>query len=102
MSLLKSTGLRAVIDDAQELIRSVGDESEDRYSSTRARVADTLDEGKALTGATRDATWRKMQQAFESADGFVSHSPWKAAALALGVGLAVALLATLGARSARE
>ena len=73
--------LRAVIDDAEELLRATADQAGPKVQEARARAEESL----------RNAR-EHLQGAGKQLDAQVREHPWAAVGVAVGVGLIVGIL----------
>ncbi len=55
-----------------------------------------------MIGATRAAAQRNVGKAIDTADDFVTGNPWRAVAVAVGIGLTVAFIAMLSTRGGED
>ena len=86
--------LRAIIRDAEELLRATEDQVGDRIAEVRARAEESLSGAKERLrdlGGGVD----KARSAARSADKYVHENPWAAVAIAVGVGF---IIASIGRR----
>lgn len=93
---------RAVISDAEDLLNAAGGEVTDRFTQARAKLAATLEEAKSGIGTTSLGMQRKVDKAVDWADSFVSRNPWRAVAIAAGIGLTIAFVGLLLTRGGED
>lgn len=86
------TDLRALIDDAEELLRATANQAGETAMIARQKIEQSLIEGKkALTDAEKILVQR-TREAADVADDYVRDNPWSAVGIAAGVGLLLGLL----------
>lgn len=83
---------KAVVADAEELLRHAARDAGAGYNEARARLEDSLKTARAelevLEKSVRDGTRR----AARATDGYVHEHPWESVGIAAGVGLLLGLL----------
>lgn len=84
--------LRAVITDAEELLRLGADQTGAGAKEWRARIESRLADAKVRMLDLQETTAAKARAAGHAADDYVHDHPWKAIGAAAGVGLIVGLL----------
>ena len=87
--------LRAVVRDAEELLRATEGHASERVEEIRARAQDSLEGAKERLRTIGDDAEQKVRAAAHSTDDYVRENPWKAVAIAVGVGF---LIGSLGRR----
>jgi ElaB/YqjD/DUF883 family membrane-anchored ribosome-binding protein len=84
--------LRAVINDAEELLRLTADEVGEGATQVRGRIQSRLAGAKAELLHLQSLAVAKAKAAGHAADEFVHENPWKSIGIAAGVALLVGLL----------
>lgn len=79
--------LRNVVDKAEELLRSLGENGEDIAADLKDRVSSTLNAARHRIGELESSAREATTSAAETADEYVSANPWMAVAVAAAVGL---------------
>lgn len=87
--------LRAIVRDAEDLLRATEGHASERVEEIRARAQDSLEGAKERLRTIGDDAEAKVRTAARSTDTYVRENPWKAVAIAVGVGF---LIGTLGRR----
>jgi len=82
--------LKAVVSDADDLLKITADNANEKISEARAQIKDRLDAVKDRIAASEVTVAAK--HAAQTADTFVHNNPWKSIGVAAGVGLIVGLL----------
>jgi ElaB/YqjD/DUF883 family membrane-anchored ribosome-binding protein len=92
--------LNRIVDQAESLLRSLGEEGGEAAEAVRDRVTQTLHQAKARLAETAQEATVAAESLAERADSYVHRNPWQAIALAalLG-GAAVYLLQKASNRS---
>ena len=84
--------LRAVVFDAEELLKASASQSGERIEKVRAHAEETLRAARARLAESGDAVGQKARAAAQNVDALAHQQPWAAAGLAAGVGLLIGLL----------
>ena len=86
------TDLRAVIADAEDLLRSTAGEVSDSAIEARSRITLRLQQAKDNLLQLQEAALVRARAAGHAADDYVRENPWTAVGTAAGIGLVVGLL----------
>lgn len=89
-----ATDMRAVVDDAEELLRATSDQVGEKAVAARARLEERLAGARAKFDELEKSATEKAKRAAKKADGMVHEHPWKAVGVAASVGFLVGLLTT--------
>jgi ElaB/YqjD/DUF883 family membrane-anchored ribosome-binding protein len=84
--------LRAVISDAEELLRLTADEVGEGATQVRGRIQSRLAAAKAELLHLQSIAVAKAKEVGHAADEFVHENPWKSIGMAAGLALLVGLL----------
>jgi ElaB/YqjD/DUF883 family membrane-anchored ribosome-binding protein len=84
--------LKAVVDDAEELLRATASQAGERVAALRERVQENLKRAKVKLAQAEDVLVDRSKLAARAADEFVHENPWRAVGIAAGIGLIVGLL----------
>ena len=87
--------LRAIVRDAEELLHATEGHASERVEEIRARAHDSLEGAKQRLRTIGDDAEEKVRSAANATDTYVRENPWKAVAIAVGVGF---LIGSLGRR----
>ena len=79
---------RNVVTDAEELIRTVGQEGESRYADVSNRVKASVDTAKARLGELSETARVRTVDTAKATDEYVRGNPWQA----VGIGAAAGVL----------
>ena len=90
--------LNRIVDQAESLLRSLGEEGGEAAEAVRDRVTQTLHQAKARLAETASEAEQVAESLADRADGYVRTNPWQAVAIAALLGGVVALLITKTSR----
>lgn len=84
--------LRLVIRDAEDLLRSTGQQMDDGYRLARARFESTLSGAKDSLSVLEERVTEGARDALETTQEYVKENPWQAVGIGALAGLAIGLL----------
>jgi ElaB/YqjD/DUF883 family membrane-anchored ribosome-binding protein len=84
--------LKAVVSDAEELLRATKDAAGERVSAARAKAEATLGKARAKLASAEDAAVERAKDAAKSADDYVHEHPWNAVGIAAAAGIVIGVL----------
>ena len=84
--------LNRIVDQAETLLRSLGEQTGDAADSVRERVTETLNQAKSRLAATATEAEQAAVTLADRADEYVRRNPWQAVALAALLGGVVTFL----------
>lgn len=87
-----TTDLRAVINDAEELLRATTGATGERLAAARTRAEETLRSAREKLAHLDDAVIDQAKEAARSADEYVRKNPWGAVGIAAVAGLLVGVM----------
>jgi ElaB/YqjD/DUF883 family membrane-anchored ribosome-binding protein len=82
---------KALMADAEALIKATAHHEEGPLSTIRSKALDTLNNAKESLSAVEDTLTEKAKVVADSADDFVHRNPWEAVGVAAGLGLLIGL-----------
>ena len=85
-------GFRAVVADAEELIKATASQAGEKVGVARERIQDSLHHAKVKLAEAEDILVQRSKQAARATDDYVHENPWHAVGVAAGVGLVIGLL----------
>lgn len=88
--------MRAVVDDAEELLRATAGQAGDKVAAARERIQANLAVARERLTEAEHALVEKTKRAAKATDEYVHENPWKAVGIAAGVGLVVGMLISRG------
>jgi ElaB/YqjD/DUF883 family membrane-anchored ribosome-binding protein len=86
--------VKAVIADAEELLRVTASEAGERVAVARARIQEGLQQAKTKLGEAEELVADRTRQAARYTDEYVHDNPWQAVGVAVGIGLLLGLILT--------
>lgn len=86
------TDLRAIIDDAEELLKNTADVGGEKVAALRQKVAARLEVARANLKNAEEVLREKSRQCADLTDQYVKENPWKAVGIAGVAGLVLGLL----------
>lgn len=86
--------LRAVVADAEELLKATANQTGERISAARARAEESLQAAKGRLADAQDEAMEQARLAAKTADDYVHANPWQAVGIAALVGLALGAIIT--------
>lgn len=84
--------LRAVVGDAEELLKATANQAGEKVSAARERIQENLVVARARLDAAEAAVIEKTKYAAKATDEYVHDNPWKAVGVAACVGVIVGML----------
>lgn len=84
--------IRAVIADAEDILKATADQTGEKIANLRTRVQDRLLGARIRLDAAEAAVVEKTRAAARAADDYVHESPWQAVGIGVGVGFLLGML----------
>jgi ElaB/YqjD/DUF883 family membrane-anchored ribosome-binding protein len=84
--------LNRIVEQAEALLRSLGNETSDTAEAVRERVTQTLQQAQARLATTASEAEKVAVSLADRADDYVRRNPWQAVAIAALLGGVVSLL----------
>ncbi len=84
--------LRLVVRDAEDLLRSTGQQMDDGYRLARARFESTLGGAKDSLSVLEARVTEGAREAIDTTQQYVKENPWQAVGIGALTGLAIGLL----------
>jgi ElaB/YqjD/DUF883 family membrane-anchored ribosome-binding protein len=94
--------LKALVADAEELLKASASQTGERITAARAKAEESLKAAKARLAEQEGAVMAKTRAAAKATEDYVRTNPWKAVGIAAGVGFVLCLLATRFGQSVIE
>ena len=85
--------LRAVVADAEELLKATADQTGERIAAVRDKAGESLKAVKARLDEQEAAVMAKTKAAVDATEDYVLANPWKAVGIAAATGLVLGILA---------
>lgn len=86
--------LTRIVAQAEELLKTLGEEGGAAAEAVRQRVLRTVNQAKVRLADTSDRVRERALDASKATDRFVHDNPWKSIAYGAAAGAAVALIAS--------
>ena len=83
---------KAVVKDAEELLRHAATDAGDGYDEARARLERSLKAARAELESMEKAVMDGTRRAARATDGYVHDHPWESIGIGAGVGLLLGML----------
>ena len=83
---------RAVVADAEELLKATASQAGEKVAVARERIQDSLHHAKVKLAEAEDVIVQHSKQAARATDDYVRENPWQAVGAAAGIGLVIGLL----------
>lgn len=84
--------IRAVIADAEEILKASADQTGEKIADLRVRIQDRLLGARIRLDAAELALADKTRAAARAADDYVHESPWQAVGIGVGVGFLLGII----------
>lgn len=84
--------LRAVMEDAEALLRATAGQAGDQIRQVRARAEETLRAARERLSAAEDQLLGQVRDSAKAADRYVHDNPWAAVGIAAGVAFVLGFL----------
>ena len=84
--------LKAVVSDAEELLRATKDAAGEKVSAARARAEATIGKARAKLESLDDEVVARAKDAAKSADDYVHEHPWNAIGIAAAAGIVIGVV----------
>ena len=85
--------LRAVVADAEELLKASASQTGERIAAARAKAEESLKAAKARLAEEEVAVMAKTKAAAKATDDYVRANPWMAVGIVAAVGFVLGILA---------
>ena len=86
------TDLKAVIADAEELLKATASHAGDKATAARLKIQESIDAAKVKLADLSEASVYKAKAAARATDDYVHDNPWQAVGIAAAAGVVLGLL----------
>jgi ElaB/YqjD/DUF883 family membrane-anchored ribosome-binding protein len=86
--------LKAVVADAEELLKATADQTGERIAAARGKAEETLKVAKARLDEQEAALMVKTKAVAKATEDYVRDNPWKAVGIAAAAGFLLRILVT--------
>jgi len=84
--------LRAVVADAEELVKATANQTEERIAAARVKAGESLKAAKAWLAEEEGAVKAKTKAAAKATEDYVRANPWKGVGITAAVGFVLGIL----------
>jgi len=84
--------LKAVLTDMDEYLRATASQTGEKIGAIRERLQEQMHRAKDRLADTKEIVVDKTKEAAKATDEYVHDNPWRAVAIAGGVGLIIGML----------
>lgn len=84
--------IKAVISDAEEVLKATADQTGEKIASLRARIQERLHAARVRLAEAEAALMEKTRAAARATDQYVHDNPWKAVGIAAAIGFLVGFI----------
>jgi len=84
--------LKAVVADAEELLKATASQTGERIAAARAKAEESLKTAKARILKQEAVVMAKAKATAKGADNYVRANPWKGVGIAAAIGLVIGIL----------
>lgn len=86
------TDIKAVITDAEEILKATADQTGEKIAGLRARIQERLHAARLRLADAEAVLVAKSRAAAQATDAYVHENPWKAVSVAAGMGFLVGFI----------
>ena len=83
---------KAVIRDAEDLLKATSNQTGEKIASVRARAEENIKNARQKIDELEDDVTERARAAYRATDQIVHENPWQSAGIAAGVGFLLGLL----------
>ena len=83
---------KAVIRDAEDLLKATSSQTGEKIASVRARAEENIKNARQKIDELEDDVTERARAAYRATDQMVHENPWQSAGIAAGVGFLLGLL----------
>jgi ElaB/YqjD/DUF883 family membrane-anchored ribosome-binding protein len=84
--------IQNVVSDAQDLLKTVQSEGQDRLADVRTKVQSQLEAARQTLTELQTTVQAGAKQAMDTTDAYVRTNPWRAVGISAGVGALIGFL----------
>jgi ElaB/YqjD/DUF883 family membrane-anchored ribosome-binding protein len=84
--------LKAVINDAEDLLKNTGQQADNQYRSAKRKFEETLQNAKSGLSNLEQTMTAKTKEAVDTADQYVKSNPWQSVGIGALAGLVAGFL----------
>ena len=83
---------KAVVSDAEELLKATANQTGERAQAARARIEESLGEARERLASLQEDLLGRSREAARATNQLVHDNPWQSVAVAAGVGFLLGLI----------
>jgi len=84
--------LKAVVQDAEALLRATSSQTGEKIQEARARAEDSLRQAKARLTQVEEEALKRARELADATEEYVRDNPWQSVGIAAGIGLVLGVL----------
>ncbi len=84
--------IRAVIADAEDILKATADQTGEKIANLRARIQDRLLDARIRLSNAEEILVERTRAAARAADDYVHDNPWQAVGIGAGIGFLVGFI----------
>ena len=84
--------LKAVVQDAEALLRATSSQTGEKIQEARARAEDSLRQAKARLTQVEEEALKRARELADATEDYVRDNPWQSVGIAAGIGLVLGVL----------
>lgn len=84
--------LKAVVQDAEALLRATSSQTGEKIQEARARAEDSLRHAKARLTQVEEEALKRARELADATEEYVRDNPWQSVGIAAGIGLVLGVL----------
>lgn len=84
--------LKAVVQDAEALLRATSAQTGEKIQEARARAEDSLRQARARLTQVEEEALKRARELADATEEYVRDNPWQAVGIAAGIGLVLGVL----------
>lgn len=84
--------LKAVVHDAEALLRATSSQTGEKIQEARARAEDSLRQARARLTQFEEEALKRARELADATEEYVRDNPWQSVGIAAGIGLVLGVL----------
>jgi len=84
--------LKAVVHDAEALLRATSSQTGEKIQEARARAEDSLRQARARLTQVEEEALKRARELADATEEYVRDNPWQSVGIAAGIGLVLGVL----------
>jgi ElaB/YqjD/DUF883 family membrane-anchored ribosome-binding protein len=83
---------KAVIQDAEDLLKATANQTNDKVAGVRARAEENINNARRKLDELEDEVTERARAAYQATDQLLHENPWQSVGIAAGVGFLLGML----------